>query len=210
MLLNNIRNIIFDLGGVIINLDFPAAYGHFSRLSGLSLDQVKERTRGLMLFEDFEKGLIDSAAFRHQMRQTLNISSSDDEIDLAWNSLLGDIPRERLRLLQKLKGPYRTFALSNTNEIHVREFGNIAKKSLGSLQSFTDHFDAVYFSCEMKLRKPEPEIYQAVLTAEKLAPAQTLFIDDNAENIHSAAQLGIRTLHLTDAGTLTSLFNGDF
>lgn len=206
--LKNIKNVIFDLGGVIIDLDFQETLSHFSTLSGLSTEEVKDRTQGLMLFKEYEKGLISSADFRDQVRKVLKFEANDARIDEAWNSLLGGMPKERLQLLQRLKLSYRTFALSNTNEIHVKQFSTIVSKSLGSIQSFIDLFERVYFSHEMKMRKPESEIYQTVLETENLPPHCTLFIDDNWENIQSAQALGIQTHHLRDANTLIQLFHG--
>ncbi|MDH3708245.1 MAG: HAD family phosphatase [Cyclobacteriaceae bacterium] len=206
--LNNIKNIIFDLGNVIIDLDFPATFQCFSELSGLSPHEVKDRTQGLMFFVEYEKGLISSQVFREQVRELLGLSVEDHQIDRAWNSMLGGIPAERLQLLKDLQPHFRTFALSNTNEIHVQEFNNIIARSTGSVQSFMDHFEKVYYSCHMKMRKPEAQIYQKVLHEQNLRPQETLFIDDNLSNIESASSLGVRTVHLTNPGDLISLFNG--
>jgi len=206
--LNKVNNLIFDLGGVIINLDFQAAYEHFSLLSGLSIPEVIGRTDSLMLFEDYEKGLITSSEFRQKIRDLLNISAADKSIDQAWCAMLGDIPAVRLKLLKRLKNTYRTFALSNTNDIHVRKFNDIVKKSLGNTDLLGDHFEEIYFSHEMKMRKPDSEIYLKVLQEQQLQPEQTLFIDDNRGNIDGAANLGIQTLHLQDPEQLISFFNG--
>ncbi len=207
--LGHIRNIVFDLGGVIIDLDFAGALQAFAQLSTLSVEEVKSRTKGFMLFTEYEKGLISSHDFRNQVRETLDITSSDSAIDEAWNSLLGGIPQERVILLQNLKQKFNLFALSNTNEIHVREFTKVVQRTMGSIESFMDLFHEVYFSHLMKMRKPEPEIYQQVLQAQNINPSETLFIDDNHYNIESAARLGIQTHHLTDANTLTSWIYGN-
>ena len=205
---DHIKNIIFDLGNVIIDLDFETAYGNFADLSGLTSEEVKLRTDGLMFFQDYEKGLIGSSQFRDQIRQVLTMNCSDADIDMAWNSLLGGIPEERLQLLKRLRSNYRTFALSNTNEIHVLEFNNIIAESSGSVQSFMDHFEQVYYSCEMKMRKPEPLIYETVLQQQDLVAHETLFVDDHLPNIESASALGIHTYHLTHPNHLIALFNG--
>jgi putative hydrolase of the HAD superfamily len=206
--LSTIKNLIFDLGGVIIDLDFQAAYQHFADLSGLTVNEVVARTEGLMLFLEYEKGLVTSEEFRKQMRILLEISASDHSIDRAWCAMLGGIPQNRLKLLKSLKPNYRTFALSNTNDIHVRKFNSIVEKSLGNDSLLSDHFEKIYFSHQMKMRKPDVEIYQTVLSEQQLLPEETLFIDDNHENIVGAASLGIKTFHLPDPDQLITYFNG--
>ncbi len=206
--LQGIRNIIFDLGGVIIDLDFDSAYREFSKLSGHSEEEVRSLTSGLTYFADFEKGTISATQFRNELRSLLNIPGNDEYIDNAWNSLLGGIPPERLQLLKTLKRHYKLIALSNTNEIHVKEFNKIVSRELGSMGSFEDHFDVIYFSHQMKMRKPDEEIYKAVLEEQQLLPQETLFIDDNADNINGAASTGLNTYHLTDARILTKIFHG--
>ena len=206
--LNNINNLIFDLGGVIIDLDFQASFQEFATLSGLSANEVAQRTKGLMFFTDYEKGLISSQQFRQQIGDLLQFSASDNAIDFAWCSMLGGMPAPRLQLLQRLKSKYRTFALSNTNDIHVKKFNRIVEESLGSVQLFNEHFEEVYFSHEMKMRKPDSEIYLTVLQEQQLKPSETLFIDDNLDNVQGAANLGIQTLHLQDPKQLISFFNG--
>lgn len=206
--LTNINNLIFDLGGVIIDLDFPASNKEFANLSGLSVNEVVQRTEGMMLYGEYEKGLISSQQFRRQISDLLQFSASDEAIDKAWCAMLGGMPAPRLQLLQRLKSKYRTFALSNTNDIHVRKFNSIVEESLGSVHLFNEHFEEVYFSHEMKMRKPDSEIYLTVLQEQQLKPAETLFIDDNLDNIQGAANLGIQTLHLQDPQQLISFFNG--
>ena len=204
----NIKNLIFDLGGVIIDLDFQASYREFSDLSGLPITEIIRRTKGMMFFEDYEKGLISSDDFRIQVQQLLEFSATDQAIDNAWCAMLGGIPAAKLSLLRSLKQKFRTFALSNTNEIHVRKFNEIVEKSLGDTRLLHDHFDHVYYSHQMKMRKPDPEIYQAVLGEQSLNAEETLFIDDNLENIQSAGSLKINTFHLRESDQLITFFNG--
>ena len=208
MVKSGINNVIFDLGGVILDLDFEASYREFSRLSGLNPEEVITRTRGLMFFEDYETGAISSSVFRDKINNLLEMSATDEEIDGAWCAMLGNMPRERLELLKKLQDVYRTFVLSNTNEIHARTFDNIVGSSLGNSALFSEHFEKVYFSHEMNLRKPDAEIYRAVLDDLGIKPEETLFIDDTQANIQAADNLGIHTLHLTDARQLIPYFDG--
>lgn len=205
---NNLENIIFDLGGVIIDLDLPAAYSAFAELSGLTVDQVIDKTKGLMLFTDYEQGLISSEEFRLQISNLLSIEPTTSGIDRAWCTMLGGIPVQRLQLLTKLQKQYRIFALSNTNDIHAEKFDAIVEKSTGNPGMLTDYFEKVYYSHQMKMRKPQVEIYQAVLDDKDIDPGQTLFIDDNFDNINGAESLGIQTLHLKHPNQLMSLFDG--
>lgn len=198
MLTENIKNIIFDLGGVILDLDLEAAYQRFSQLSGLTAREVVQRTEGLMLFKDYETGAVSSSAFRQQINQLLDMQATDDEIDHAWCAMLGGIPAHRLELAGRLRQSYRTFVLSNTNEIHVGHFDSIIQ----------DHFEKVYYSHELKMRKPNIEIYEAVLSEQSLNAAETLFIDDTLDNIKGAEKLNIKTFHLETPQQLTRLFRG--
>ncbi|GJM28817.1 MAG: hydrolase [Cyclobacteriaceae bacterium] len=207
--LSNIKNLIFDLGGVIIDLNLPAAYQAFASLSNLSVSEIVKRTNGLMLFTDYEKGLVTSEEFREQIGSLLNIPASADTIDDAWCTMLGNIPIERLELLSSLLPKFRTFALSNTNDIHAERFDSMIGQTIGNKGLLNEYFEKVYFSHEMKMRKPDAEIYQAVLDEQRLVPAETLFIDDNLENINGASTLGIRTLHLQTPQQLITFFNGD-
>ena len=198
MLTENIKNIIFDLGGVILDLDLEAAYKEFSRLSELPVEEVIRRTKGLMLFEDYETGSVSSGVFRHQINRVLDMQAKDDEIDHAWSAMLGGIPTQRLELAGQLRQSYRTFVLSNTNEIHVGHFDSIIQ----------DHFEKVYYSHELKMRKPNIEIYEAVLSEQSLNASETLFIDDTLDNIKGAEKLNIKTFHLESPQQLTRLFHG--
>lgn len=208
MNLNNIKNVIFDLGGVIIDLELPAAYSAFADLSGLTIEQVVDKTRGLMLFTDYEQGLISSEEFRLQIGNLLLIEPTESVIDQAWCAMLGGIPMQRLQLLTRLKKRYNLFALSNTNDIHAEKFDAIVEKSTGNPDKLSDYFEKVYYSHQMKMRKPQVEIYQAVLDDQGLNPGNTLFIDDNYDNINGADALGIQTLHLLHPDQLMTLFDG--
>jgi len=207
--LNKIKNIIFDLGGVIIDLDLPAAYKAFAALSELSVDDVVEKTSGLMLFTDYEQGLVSSDDFRQQISNLLGINAPEAEIDRAWCAMLGEISVDRLQLLIDLKKKYRIFALSNTNHIHAEKFDAIAQRSNGNDGLFAEYFHKVYYSHLMRQRKPDVGIYRTVLDDQELEPGETLFIDDNLENIRGASSLGILTFHLQQPEQLITYFNGD-
>ena len=136
----------------------------------------------------------------------LQSNLSDDEIDAAWNAMLGEIPLERLQLLKRLRSNFRIFLLSNTNSIHLPNFDRIVKTVSGepTLRSF---FDEAYYSHVLKMRKPEKEIYEHVLKQHQLNPEFTLFLDDNLPNLQGAAETGIKTFHVQHPHLMMSLFH---
>ena len=125
--MNLIQNIVFDLGGVIINIDYDRVQQSFERLSGKKIDLYRQQEQH-HLFDALEKGQISLQVFRENLRDLLDIHCSDEEIDLAWNSILVDIPQERIDLIKKLKTHCRLFLLSNTNAIHKKAFDKMVQE----------------------------------------------------------------------------------
>jgi glucose-1-phosphatase len=203
---SSIKNLIFDLGGVIINLDTGATVKAFSQLGRLTDDDTVS-IYSLEFFKNYEKGLISDEEFRKQLQLKLN-NCSAAELTTAWNSMLLDIPPARLEFLQWLRQDYRMFLLSNTNQIHIDQV-NIILKDICGAEDFSHFFDKAYYSHQVKMRKPDKEIYQHVLEENKMAAEETLFIDDNAENLRGAEQLGINTLLVTSEKSLFDFFNYD-
>ncbi|MPR31982.1 HAD-IA family hydrolase [Cytophagaceae bacterium SJW1-29] len=190
------KNIIFDLGDVIINIDVPRAAQSFATLSGRSTEEIVRLFEEGNLFRQFETGALDADGFRSYVREILNNTTwADVEVDTAWNSLLLDIPAERIELIRKLSKDYRLFLLSNTSSIHIEAVDKILHQASGA-ERLGDLFEKVFLSYEMGVMKPHPEIYQRVLTEADLLPDETLFLDDNLDNIHAARLLGIQTIHV--------------
>ncbi len=200
-----IENIIFDLGGVIINLSTQTTAREFAKLGGISEEDVHHRMIQSREFHDYEKGLISDASFREHVREILGINAPDVEIDRCWNAMLLDIPINRIQLLERLKTKYRIFLLSNTNEIHLKCFSGIVSRLTGKT-SLDHYFEKAYYSHRMKLRKPDTEIYDVVLTENKLNPSQTIFLDDNLANLKGAELCGIKTFHVQHPNLLFTLF----
>jgi epoxide hydrolase-like predicted phosphatase len=189
-----IKNIIFDLGDVILNIDVPVASLSFAKLSGKEQSEILTLFKENDLFRQFETGSLDESGFRNLIRKLVNFPDWTDEmIDTAWNSLLLDLPAERVDLLKKLRGKYRLFLLSNTSSIHITQVNKILEASTGE-KNLDDLFDKVYLSYEMGLMKPDPNIYLQVLAEQNITAEETLFLDDNADNIKAAAALGIDTI----------------
>lgn len=199
---DKIKNIIFDLGDVILNIDVPIASKSFADLSGREQSEILTIFKESEIFRQFETGLMDEPTFRNYVREILNFPDlSDEAIDTAWNSLLLDLPPERVELLKKLATQYRLFLLSNTSSIHITQVNKILEASTG-VAKLEDLFEIVFLSYEMGLMKPDIRIYQQVLDKAGLNAEETLFLDDNADNIRGAAQLGIETIQVQKPVTI--------
>ena len=187
-----IKNLIFDLGGVIINLDMSLSFQKFAKLGNISLEQMNQMAENEPLFNKYEKGLITSAQFRTGICALLNRDIPDAQIDIAWNAMLLDIPLERLQFIERLKPHYKLLVLSNTNEIHITEFIKRMDTVYGA-KKYDALFDDIYYSHLVNMRKPAAEIYQFVLQENNIIAQETLYLEDNRENIESSKKLGFMT-----------------
>jgi putative hydrolase of the HAD superfamily len=206
--LKDIKTIIFDLGGVIIDLDIDRTIQGFSLLSGFSPEKVKSIYNTDPIFHDYEKGLLDDNVFRDNIRNTFDSDHvADDEIDHAWNAMLLGIPAAKLKLMGRLKERYQVLILSNTNNIHVQTMYNKILPQAAGVSSFDSFVHKAYYSHVMRMRKPDADIFQYVLDDFKLKPGETVFLDDNADNIKGAALLSIKVKHITNSNQLFELFD---
>jgi len=187
-----IRNIIFDLGGVILNINPQLTVNAFRKLGWNDFYKERQKSLNKELFYSFEGGYLSPELFRKSVRQRIKNDISDADIDLAWTAMILDIPAERVRYLEELKKNYRIFLLSNTNEIHKIKFHRIFEEDFG--YSFYGLFERNFYSYKMGLRKPDPQIYIQALNEAGIIAGETLFIDDMDENIQAAQTLGIKTL----------------
>ena len=194
-----LENIIFDLGGVLLNLDMSQTRTAFARLGWKEEDWKGINQSGSLIFENLEIGLDSPAQFREKIRQILPSSPTDAEIDYAWNAMLRDFPIEIVNYLISLKSKYRLFLLSNTNELHLQRFKEIFEGSFGF--SIDRLFEKCYYSHEIGNRKPNSEAFTVVLDDAGLNPGKTLFVDDMKHNTETAEKLGMKVLHI-EAGTL--------
>lgn len=201
---DGIKNIIFDLGGVLIDIDANRTIEAF-RVLGLP-DLIKPGGWGYhhAVFLDMEKGLLSNEEFRDGIRALLPNPVSDEDIDRAWCAIMIDFPEERIELLHKLRSRYNIYLFSNTNAIHIDHFRALFKKKFGYPMS--DLFVMEYFSNEMKLRKPALESYLYVLNDAEISPAETLFIDDLDKNSEGARQAGMYAVWLSPETDLNSIF----
>jgi len=191
---NTIPNLIFDFGGVLLNINPQRAVDSFKKIGLTDIDLVKREYQRNGLFDQLERGIIIPEQFRMELRKNISGVVTDDQIDDAWNSMLLDLPWERLNLLQQLKNKHRIFLLSNTNMIHWEAYTKMIRNVHGvELSSF---FEKDYYSHQMGMRKPDSEIYTTVLEKEGLKASQTLFIDDVQMNVNAAQKVGMMVHHL--------------
>lgn len=202
--MENIKAIIFDLGGVLLNIDYTLTRAAFARLGVQEFDAHFSQFKASPIFEDLETGKIGNNAFYSQFREISNLPLTPNQIRDAWNAMLLDFPRQRMELLLDVKKRYRTFLLSNTNAIHYEAFHKTFRDTTG-LASLDDCFEKAYYSHLIGERKPHAAAYEFVLRQNDLRPEETLFIDDTLPNIIGAQAVGIQTVHLTAPITVEQL-----
>jgi len=196
--MQNIKNIIFDYGNVIFLIDFLKTQNSFTELGIHNVETFFAHSGHHSLFDNFETGSISAAEFREGIRQTTGQPGlSDQQIDKAWTSLLIGVPPVNHELLLKAKAQYRTFLLSNINEIHLDFIHGYLKREY-QLDSNDQFFEKIYYSHLVKIRKPNREIFQLVLDENGLKIEETLFIDDSPQHLKTAKELGMHT-HLMTA-----------
>ena len=195
MNLNGIKNIVFDLGGVILDIDYNLTVKAFEDLGIPNFKEQYSKMSQSNLFDNIETGKISPVEFRDLIREVAQKTISDAEIDTAWNALILHLPQYRIEILKNLQVNYRLFLLSNTNKIHYDDYSEVIKRENG-IEGLEPLFEKTYLSHEMGLRKPDPEIFQVVLSENNLVPKETLFIDDSPQHIASAKTLGIVAYHL--------------
>jgi putative hydrolase of the HAD superfamily len=200
-----IKNIIFDLGGVILNIDYNKTIASFKSLGIPEFELMFTQAKQEHLFDKFETGEIHSNDFLNGLMEKMPNHVSKNEIKQAWNDMLLDLPSTRLILLSKLKSKYQTSLLSNTNEIHIEAFHDIIERE-NQIDSLTPFFESVYFSCRMGLRKPDPKIFEYVCNEQKYEPSKTLFIDDSLQHVEGAKKAGLKAFHLNGL-TINDLFD---
>lgn len=189
----NIKNIIFDLGAVLVGLDAKRCVAAFEKIGAHDIAYFVAEHRVESLFLDSEVGNINKEIFCDRVRELTHKQLKDDEIVWAWNELLTGISDEKKERLLALKSKgYRLFLLSNTNDMHWRKCADDFFPHKGTYTA-NDFFEKIFLSYEMHLIKPAPEIYQRVLNEANIKPEETLFIDDNADNCKAANRLGINT-----------------
>ena len=201
--MKNIKAIIFDLGGVLLNISYKNTITEFSNIGIENSSSFYSKKSQENIFNLLETGDISEEDFVSEIKKSCKNASSK-QILFAWNAMLLDLPENITPLLKKLKKDYSIFLLSNTNTIHVKQFKNI----LGDCKynEFFRLFNKIYYSHEIGLRKPNKKAFQIILEENNLNPKNVLFIDDSPQHIEGAKKLGIKTHHLLENESVTALF----
>ena len=200
----NIKNIVFDLGGVLVDLDFKAAINGLQQAGFANVkEQLMAFDRG-GIFQKFEVGEITADEFRTAIRENSTVTLTDEEVDNLWNLMLLEIPREKLELILELRSKYMVYLLSNTNAIHW----DYVCKNAFNYRGFRmeDYFEETFLSFEMHLAKPNKAIFEKVLSEANLLPEETLFIDDSEANCKAAEEVGIHAHHYHIGDDLSKIF----
>ncbi len=199
-MIKGIRHIIFDLGGVLLNIDYQLTEQAFVKLGINNFSDIYSQLRQTNLFDELETGKISTAEFYRQLRSGGNIDVEDHMLEQAWNAMLLDMPLRRLQILQQLRIYHDLVLLSNTNEIHEAAFNKIVAGTHGyTLGAF---FDRVYYSHRIGMRKPDTNVFEMILNENGFAAEHTLFIDDSPQHIEGAKRLGIQTIWLEKGMTI--------
>lgn len=195
-----IKNIIFDFGGVLYDLDYELTSNQLSELSTIN-KYVTTLDEMLEIPDLFEKGLINESEFRTHLRDMFGIlNQNDNALDKAWNAMLIAIKPDAVEFLKEINKTFNTALLSNTNSIHYRRFHQ-------ETEELENSFQFVFFSHQIGMRKPDIEIYDYVCKNCGFKPEETLFIDDNLVNVNGAISAKLQALHWKRNGELSELFN---
>jgi len=205
MINENVEAVIFDLGGVILNIDYNRTAAAFKALGLENFDEVYSQLCQTELFDRFETGQVSSFHFINRILDQLPRGCNGNQVVHAWDSMILDFPQERLDLLLELKSKYRIFLLSNTNDIHMEAVRRALEKTTGH-KRLEDYFERVYLSCEMGLRKPDAEIFLKVCGEQQLQPSTTLFIDDSPQHVEGAKSAGLQAVYLEKGMDIRELF----
>ena len=202
--MQGIQNIIFDLGGVIINLDNKLTEKAFVDLGAKDFRKYFGHGFAASFFSDYEVGKISDEQFISDLKKMIEVDMPDEVIMDAWDALLLNFPPERIRLLEVLKKKYRTFLFSNTNSLHLKKVQSIYRNEFrkGSLE---DHFEKTYYSHLIQLRKPDAASFEYIIRENNLDPAATMFVDDAQVNVDGANATGLKGFYLAPGTSITDL-----
>ncbi len=200
---HRIKNILFDLGGVILDIDVHATLKGFYELG--FPPELLQYPNGMTsdLFFRYETGKISTSEFRNEIRKITGLDLSNEALDEAWNAMIVRIPVERTQLLERLKERYALYMLSNTSPLHVPIFEQMYLEKAG--KPMKDLFTKIYYSFEIGWHKPDTEAWEYVIKDAGIVPQETLFLDDNIHNIKASQELGFQAIHIHERTRLTDL-----
>tara|TARA_B100000902_G_scaffold46014_1_gene53514 strand:- start:2473 stop:3105 length:633 start_codon:yes stop_codon:yes gene_type:complete len=202
--MKNLTTIIFDLGGVILNIDYNLTIQAFNELGIKEPYSFYSKKIQNNIFNKLETGKISNQKFIEKVKELTNMHD-DKKIISAWNKMILDLPAKRVSLLKKLRKKYNLFLLSNTNSIHINHIENkIGKKRWCD---FKNIFNKIYLSHLIKSRKPSEKAFKIILNENNLKSEEVLFIDDSPQHIKTAKKLGINVIYLKEKDDIINLFS---
>ena len=199
-----IKSVIFDLGGVIYDVDYHKTINAFKALGIDRFEEIYAKAGQSDLFNHLEEGKISRAVFVERIKNLSRHDMTSSQIFNAWNAMLLGFMPDALACLKRLSGSYRLFLLSNTNEIHISEIENRVGNAFFS--DFCSLFEKVYLSHELGLRKPHTKVFTHILVEQGLKANETFFVDDSIQHVEGAIKAGLHAHHLTDNQTIDQLF----
>jgi putative hydrolase of the HAD superfamily len=193
--MTKIKNLLFDLGGVLLNIDYSKTADAFKKLGVRQFDDMYSQAGANNLFESLETGKISEENFYNSIQQYCYPSTTQQQLEAAWNAILVNFRKESLNYLEQLKKKYNVYLLSNTNSIHLKAFHKMYTEETGK-PNLDDYFIKAYYSHKIQMRKPYKETYHFVLNDAGIIANETLFIDDSIVNIEGAKEAGLGVHHL--------------
>lgn len=191
------KSLLFDLGNVLLPIDLDRTYQAFAQYSSkYNAEQIKSLTIHNELWQKYEAGLQSNDDFRDTLRKKLYLHCTDHEFDSAFSALLLDYPQNTYSWLENIANKYPIHLLSNTSEIHANFFTKIPLGPNG--ETIFELFSEIFYSFQLGMTKPDPNIYLHVLDQLGIAPKDLVFFDDNENNIKSAQSLGINAYPIVD------------
>lgn len=184
-----IEALLFDLGGVVMGIDWEPMFASWARDSGVDAAALRARFRFDEHYRRHECGAIDAHAYYDSLRAGLGIALEDARLEAGWNAIFTEPIAPTVRLLESLEGRIALYAFSNTNVTHHRVWSRKFERALRP-------FDAVFVSCELGVRKPEREAFHAIARDVRVDPSRMLFFDDTAENVEGARAAGLPAVHV--------------
>jgi FMN phosphatase YigB (HAD superfamily) len=200
--------LIFDLGGVIIDLNYDRMINQFASNCNKDRDEIKSILMQDPLLLQYEIGGIDTQSFYHQMKEIINFNASFDKFAAAWNSLMNPLAAKKIDFLKQLSLNRRVAILSNTNDLHQRGFDEMVKQ-VSEFEDMKSLIPSAYYSHDMGLRKPDSSIFLHVCELENINPGKCVFFDDNTDNIKTASNLGLTTFLITYQDQIFDLLNAE-
>ncbi len=203
--LNNIDFLLFDLGFVIIHIDYAFSINELKKNLPADKWNLASELYAAPFHKEFERGAMDATDFRENVREFFGMPWSDELIDRLWNSLLIEFPPERVKLIKALGKKYRTGILSNTNSIHIEAVNKMLQRDTDE-SDIADIVDHVFLSHEMGFSKPGADIYKKVISEIGVDAEKVLFFDDVEENLTGAKEVGLQTFHVNNTDALIRFF----